>query len=119
MGKLLNLFCLSLTPFATAWMGENSLGSNPVTFYALVLTSCVFAYLILVHQLRCLHGYDSEFSKAFKGYYKTYLTMALNSLAAFIAFIGFPKSAFILLILISLFWFVPNHRFNSTKDESG
>lgn len=109
--NLLNLFFLSIIPFATAWMGENSLSNNTVTFYALVLTLSVLAYLILVHQLRCLHGYESEFSKAFKGYIKVYFTIALNLSAALIAFLGLPKLAFILLILISLFWFIPNHRF--------
>lgn len=111
--NLLNLFCLSFTPFATAWMGENAFKSITVTFYAIVLTLCVFAYLILVHQLRALHGYDSQFSKAFKGYTKIYLTIALNLSAAMIAFLGFPKLAFVLLILISLAWFIPNHRYGN------
>ncbi|MDP4201697.1 MAG: TMEM175 family protein [Bacteroidota bacterium] len=108
--NLLNLFFLSFVPFSTAWMGENSFNSNTVTFYALILTSSVFAYLLLVHQLRCLHGLESDFSKAFKGYIKVYWTIALNISAALIAFLGLPKLAFILLILISIFWFIPNHR---------
>lgn len=110
--NLLNLFFLSLTPFATAWMGENSFGSPAVTLYAVVLTLTVISYLILVHQLRCLHGHDSKFSKAFKGYKKTYFTIALNSAAALIAFLGFPRFAFVMLIIISLVWFIPNHRFH-------
>jgi Predicted integral membrane protein len=113
--NLLNLFFLSLTPFATAWMGENALANTTVSFYAVVLTLCVIAYLIMVHQLRCLHGYESDFAKAFKGYNKTYLTIGLNLGAAIIAFIGFPRIAFILLIITALFWFVPNHHF----EESG
>ena len=111
--NLLGLFCLSFTPFATAWMGENAFKSATVTFYAIILTLSVISYLILVHQLRSLHGYDSKFSKAFKGYFKIYLTIALNLSAALIAFLGLPKVAFILLFLISLMWFIPNHRFES------
>jgi uncharacterized membrane protein len=111
--NLLNLFFLSLTPFATAWMGENSFSSQTVTLYAVVLTLTVVSYLILVHQLRCLHGHDSKFSVTFKGYKKTYITIALNSSAAIIAFLGFPMVAFVLLILISLSWFIPNHRFEN------
>lgn len=117
--NLLNLFFLSFVPFSTAWMGENSFNSNTVTFYALILTSSVFAYLILVHQLRFLHGLDSNFSKAFKGYVKVYWTIALNMTAALIAFFGFSKLAFFLLILISIFWFIPNHRIeDQTVDKS-
>jgi uncharacterized membrane protein len=115
--NLLNLFFLSFVPFATAWMGENSLNNNTVTFYALVLTLSVFAYLILVHQLRCLHGYESDFSKAFKGYVKVYFTIALNLSAALIALLGLPKLAFILLILISVFWVIPNHRFTHNGSQ--
>jgi len=111
--NLLGLFFLSFTPFATAWMGENAFKSTTVTFYAVILTLSVVSYLLLVHQLRILHGYDSKFSKSFKGYLKIYVTMALNSLAALIAFFGYPKVAFIMLILISILWFIPNHRFNN------
>jgi uncharacterized membrane protein len=113
--NMLNLFFLSFTPFATAWMGENSFSSQTVTLYAIVLTLTVVSYLILVHQLRCLHGYDSIFSKAFKGYSKTYITIALNSSAALIAFVGFPIVAFVLLIIISLSWFIPNHKFEKNE----
>lgn len=115
--NLLNLFFLSIVPFATAWMGENALSNNTVTFYALVLTLSVFAYLILVHQLRCLHGYESQFSKTFKGYTKAYVTITLNLSAGIIAFIGFPKVAFILLFVISLTWFIPNHRFETNRSN--
>jgi len=113
--NMLNLFFLSFTPFATAWMGENSFTSQTVTLYSIVLTLTVVSYLILVHQLRCLHGYNSKFSKAFKGYKKTYITIILNSSAALIAFLGFPIVAFMLLIIISLSWFIPNHRFEKSE----
>ena len=108
--NLLALFFLSFTPFATAWMGENAFKSTTVSFYAISLTLSVVAYLILVHQLRCLHGYDSTFSKSFKGYWKIYITILLNSLSALIAFLNFPKLAFVLLVLISLSWLLPNHK---------
>jgi uncharacterized membrane protein len=116
--NLSGLFWLSLIPFATAWMGENAFKSTPVTLYALILAMCVITYLLLVHQLRSLHGFDSDFSKAFKGYFKSYLTITLNLTAAFIAFIGYPKLAFILMILISLLWFLPNHRFENRQAEN-
>jgi uncharacterized membrane protein len=108
--NLLSLFFLSFTPFATAWMGENSFKSTTVAFYAITLTLSVLAYLILVHQLRCLHGLESNFSKAFKGYWKIYTTIALNLAAALIAYLGLPKLAFVLLVLISLSWLIPNHK---------
>lgn len=111
--NMLGLFFLSFTPFATAWMGENTFNQQTVTLYAIILTFSVISYLLLVHQLRVIHGYQSKFSKAFKGYAKICATIALNSSAAFIAFIGLPKTAFILLIVISIAWFIPNHRFEN------
>lgn len=116
--NMLGLFFLSFTPFATAWMGENTFNSQTVTLYAVILSLCVVSYLLLVHQLRALHGYDSKFSKTFKGYTKIFITISLNSLAALIAFFGYPRIAFILLILTSLAWFIPNHRYeNHITDE--
>jgi len=111
--NMLGLFWLSLLPFSTAWMGENSFKSNTVTIYALLLSLCVFSYLVLVRQLCFLHGINSEFSKAFRGRTKSYITLALNLIAALTALIGFPIAAFILLILISALWFIPNHRFEN------
>jgi uncharacterized membrane protein len=111
--NLLGLFWLSLIPFSTAWMGENAFTSSTVTLYAIILTLCVISYLILVHQLCILHGFNSEFSKAFRGHFKSYLTIALNLTAALISFLGIPKLAFVLLVLTSLLWFIPNHRFGN------
>jgi len=111
--NMLGLFWLSLLPFSTAWMGENSFKSTTVTIYALLLSLCVFSYLVLVRQLCILHGINSEFSKTFRGRTKSYITLALNLIAALIALIGFPILAFVMLILISALWFIPNHRYES------
>jgi uncharacterized membrane protein len=109
--NLLGLFWLSFIPFSTGWMGENAFKSTTVTLYAIILTLCVVSYLILVRQLRVLHGFNSEFSKAFKGNFKSYLTISLNLAAAFISFLGMPKLAFVVLAMTSVLWFIPNHRF--------
>ena len=42
------LFWLSLVPFATAWMGENSFASTPTAVYGVVLLMAAIAYYILV-----------------------------------------------------------------------
>lgn len=108
---MLNLFWLSLIPFTTATMGENSFTSVTVTVYAVVLIPVTLTYVFLVNQLCRLHGSGSEFSKAFKGHLKSYITIGLNISAAIISFLGFPKIAFILIAFIALTWFIPNHRF--------
>lgn len=114
---MLGLFWLSLVPFTTASIGENSFQSIPVTIYALVLTLCVVSYLILVYQLCKLHGVDSEFSKTFKGRYKSYISIVLNLISAGIAFFGLPKLAFLLLALTAIMWFIPNHKFEAAINK--
>src|SRR5579864_1313267 len=41
------LFCLSLIPFATAYMGENQFKPFPTATYAALLTTCAIAFLVL------------------------------------------------------------------------
>ena len=115
--NMLVLFWQSLIPFATASMGENSFKSITVTIYAVILILCVISYIILVNQLCLLHGANSEFSKTFKGHFKSYVTIALNSLAVIISYFGMPKFAFVLLVFTALMWFVPNHKFGNTQTK--
>ncbi len=113
--NMAGLFWLSLTPYATAAMGENNFKPITVTIYALLMALCVTSYLLLVNALCRLHGRDSEFARSFKGGPKSYLTLGLNLLAAVISAVGFPKSAFLLLFLKSLAWLFPNHDFESRR----
>src|SRR5258706_15141081 len=65
------LFWLSLTPFVTAWMGENKFAAWPVALYGIVLLFAAVAYFILAKSLIHLHGRDSVLATAlgsdFKG----------------------------------------------------
>ena len=103
------LFWQSLIPFATASMGQNHFSSITVTIYAIVLAMSTVAYILLINSLCSLHGKQSEFSNTYKGHNKSYLTIGVNLLSAFIAFIGFPKIAFLIMFLTALSWFLPNH----------
>jgi uncharacterized membrane protein len=109
--NMLNLFILSLVPFATATMGENNFKAVTVTIYASLLTISIIVYLIFVNQLCRLHGKGSSFSSKYKGHTKTYISLGLNFIAIFISAVGFPKIAFTLLFITSLAWFMPNHIF--------
>src|SRR4029079_10704093 len=54
------LFWLSLTPFATAWMGDNHFAPMPVAIYGGVQCMAGVAYFILVRTLIAHHGPESE-----------------------------------------------------------
>lgn len=75
--NMFGLFWLSLIPFATASMGENSFKSITVTIYSVLLTLCVISYLILVYQLCRLHGAKSEFSST-SGDYSKHIFLLLS-----------------------------------------
>jgi uncharacterized membrane protein len=109
--NMLNLFVLSLVPFATATMGENDFKSITVTIYASLLSISIVVYLVLVNLLCKAHGNNSSFAKQFKGHRKTYTSLFLNIAAIVISIVGFPSLAFIILVIISLAWFIPNHVF--------
>ena len=111
--NMLNLFILSLVPFATATMGENDFKSITVTIYASLLTVSIFVYLALVNLLCKAHGNNSSFAQQFKGHRKTYISLFFNTCSIVISLIGFPKVAFLLLVIISLSWFIPNHVFEN------
>lgn len=113
--NMFNLFWLSLIPFTTASMGENSFTSITVTVYAANLIPVTFTYIILANQLCRLHGSGSVFAKMYKGHLKSYITIGLNLAAAFISLQGFPRIAFLLICLTALMWFIPNHRFETGK----
>src|SRR6478672_395267 len=54
------LFWLSLTPFATAWMGEHPADVAPVATYGFVMIGAAVAYFILTRTLLALHPPDSR-----------------------------------------------------------
>src|SRR4051812_31735711 len=58
------LFWLSLTPFTTAWMGENSFKKTPSAIYGVVLLMAAIAYYILQGRILRLEGPDSTLAHA-------------------------------------------------------
>jgi uncharacterized membrane protein len=106
--NMLVLFWQSLIPFTTATMGENKFTNITVMSYAFVLTMSSISHIFLVNSLIKLHGQNSSLALYSKKNNKTgYLTLATNISAFFIALIGFPKIAFILIALVALLWFLP------------
>src|SRR5213595_151016 len=75
------LFWLSLTPFVTAWMGENHFAAVPVALYGLVLFFAACAYYILAQVLIVKHGKDSVIAKALGRDVKGKISVVLYALA--------------------------------------
>jgi uncharacterized membrane protein len=103
------LFWLSLTPVATAWLGESGVESGPVAAYAIVLLGCAVAYTLLTLSLLALHESDSQLVQAIGRD-----TKGKASLAAYVVALG---SAFLLpwlsvglFVAVAVLWVIPDRR---------
>ena len=46
------LLCLSLIPFASAWMAENHFATNTVIYYGILLLLSAVCYTLIIHTLK-------------------------------------------------------------------
>lgn len=116
----LNMFVLfweSLIPFATASMGANHFSNITVAMYAFIMAASTVAHIFLINGLCNLHGANSQFSNMYKGHFKSYITIAVNLIAALLAILGLPKLAFVLMVIMAIAWFIPNHAVNINAQE--
>jgi uncharacterized membrane protein len=58
------LFWLSLTPFATGWMGENDFAPLPTAVYGVALLMPAVAYALLQKAITLTHGMESLLARA-------------------------------------------------------
>ena len=103
------LFWLSLLPFATAWMGENSFEKNPVALYGFILLMASIAFRILENTSIALEGKDSKISKALSSGLKEKISTVTYVAGISISFFNSYISLGI-FYLIALLWIVPDRR---------
>jgi len=103
------LFWLSLTPFATAWMGENHFASLPVALYGVVLLMAGVAFTILVRALIARHGPDSTLARAVGADRKGRISLLVYGLGVASAFANrwLALGAYVTVVII---WLVPDRR---------
>jgi uncharacterized membrane protein len=112
------LFCLSLVPFVTGWMGENHFKSLPVALYGIILLSAAVAYYILQTVIIKSHGTDSILARAVGKDFKGKISPILYLIAIGCSWIsGWIAGA--IYMLVAFIWLVPDRRieviFNSEK----
>jgi uncharacterized membrane protein len=103
------LLWLSLTPIATAWLGEAGVEQGPVAAYVIVLLGCAIAYTILTRSLLALHEDDSKLAQAIGSDRKGKLSLALYVVALAFAFVV-PWVSVALFVSVALIWVVPDSR---------
>jgi uncharacterized membrane protein len=103
------LFWLSLIPFATNWMGENSAAPWPVAMYGIILLMCAIAYTILTLTLIRYDGNESPLATAIGSDFKGKLSLFCYIAAIPLAFVN-QWIAYSLYVFVALLWFIPDRR---------
>jgi uncharacterized membrane protein len=103
------LFWLSLTPLATAWLGQSGVEPGPVAFYAIVQLGSGIAYALLTLALLALHEPGSQLAQAIGRDRKGRLSVVLYVVALAFAFVV-PWISVALFVTVAVIWFIPDRR---------
>ena len=103
------LFWLSLTPFVTAWMGENHFAPVPTALYGVVLLMAAIAYWILQRRILLSEGPESLLARAVGTDLKGKASPILYLVAIPAAFVSVWISA-ACYVGVALWWLVPDRR---------
>jgi uncharacterized membrane protein len=105
----LHLLFLSLIPFVTGRMGENSFAEIPTAVYGGVLLMAAIAFRILQRAILAVEGRDSLLAAAVSHDVKGNLSPLLY-VAAIIGALIQPWIAGALYVAVALLWLVPDRR---------
>jgi uncharacterized membrane protein len=111
------LFWLSLTPFATAWMGDTHFATLPVAVYGVDLLMAAVAFTILVRVLIARHGPQSTIARAIGADRKGRISLTLYGVAVPLAFVN-RWIAMGCYVTVTLIWLVPDTRIERILTES-
>ncbi len=107
------LFWLSLFPFGTAWMGENSFAVWPVVAYGVILLFAAIAYFILAKTLVTLHGKDSVIAVALGHDFKGKISIVIY-IAAIASSLLSRWITCALYVAVAIMWLGPDRRIEKT-----
>lgn len=108
------LFWLSLIPFVTGWMGENSFAQKTLVLYGFVLLMSAIAFFILQRIIINSQGENSILRKAVGKDIKGKLSPVLYSLGIALSWVSSWASG-LLFVLVALMWLVPDERIEKMK----
>ncbi len=103
------LFWLSLTPFATAWMGEHGAAPATVAAYAAVQLLAAIAYELLTRTLLAIHASGSTLAVAIGADRKGKVSLVAYAAAVALSFAS-RWVALGILVAVAVLWCVPDKR---------
>ena len=110
------LFWVSLTPFVTAWMGENHFAAWPVALYGVVFLCAGIAYFFLTRALIAHEGTDSTLAASIGSDSKGQLSIAVYAVAIPLAFLR-PWIACACYVLVAVMWLLPDPRIEKAMER--
>jgi uncharacterized membrane protein len=108
--NMLLLFCLSLFPFTTAWMGQSEFASQPVALYGTVMLAAAMSYFVLVRALIRIQPEGSTLAAAVGRDTKGKLSPIMYGIAIPIALVLSPWISVAIYAVVALAWIVPDTR---------
>ncbi len=102
------LFCLSLIPFASAWMGENHFETNTVVVYAIVLELCGMSFFALQQCIMKSQKHDEKLKAALEKVRIKGISSQVAYLAAIPIAFWQPGISFFLFLAVAIVWIVPD-----------
>ena len=103
------LFWLSLVPFTTAWMGENSLAALPVALYGFSLLMPAIAYYLLQKAITRNQGEKSVLAKALGKDIKGLISPLFYVAGIAMAYAN-PWISIAIYTLVAIMWLIPDPR---------
>jgi len=103
------LFCLSLVPVVTAWVGDHPQAPWPAALYGVVLLLCGGAWWVLERAILAKAGPRSELARALGSKTKEKLALIAYGFGIALAFIR-PWIAEVIYAGVALSWIVPDRR---------
>ena len=110
------LFWVSLTPFVTAWMGENQLAAWPVALYGVVLLFAGTAYFFLTKALIAHQGADSTLGASIGNDRKGRTSIVVYAAAIPMSFVR-PWIACVCYVLVAVMWLIPDSRIEKAMEQ--
>ena len=105
------LFCLSLIPVVTAWVGDYPRAPWPTALYGVVLLLCGAAYWALERTI-IAHDPHRELARAMGRKFKEKLSLVGYGAGIALAFVQ-PWLADVVYAIVALSWIVPDRRIES------
>jgi len=107
--NLILLFCLSLAPFTTAWMGQTNYAPLPVAVYGVMLLFAGIAYFVLTRSLIAHHGKNSVLARSIGNDWKGKVSLLVYGVAIPLALVK-PWLACALYTFVAIMWLLPDRR---------